>query len=58
MSLDSSAVYAKIGFDDQFIYEELEKTLSQRKIPMEQLMRDEAIKVFLEWEQKQDKIRY
>ncbi len=49
---------AHIGFDDRFIYEELERAFSERKIPMAQKMRDEALIVFREWETKQDKIRY
>ena len=49
---------AKIGFDDEFLYEELTTKLSARKIPTKQLMREEAIAAFHEWEQKQDKIQY
>lgn len=46
------------GFDDSFIYDELPLPLSQRRIPMVQLMRDKALKAFQEWERKPDKIRY
>ena len=42
---------AKIGFDDDFIYNELIKDLSTRKIPMKQINRNEAKKAFLDWEQ-------
>ena len=49
---------AKIGFDDNYIYNELSKQLSQRKIPMQQLNQENAIKVFKEWELKPDKIKY
>ncbi len=49
---------AKIGFDDEFLYEELSTKLSNRKIPTAQLMREEALAAFREWEQKQDKIQY
>lgn len=49
---------AKAGFDDSLIYEELVRTLDRRKIPMVQVMRDEAFAVFEEWEKKGDKIRY
>lgn len=49
---------AKIGFDDEFLYEELSTKLSNRKIPTKQLMREEALAAFHEWEQKQDKIHY
>ena len=49
---------AKIGFDDNFIYNELSKDLSIRKIPMKQINQDEAKKAFLDWEEKIDKIEY
>jgi guanine deaminase len=47
-----------IGFDDSLIYEELAQPQSQRKIPMIQLMREEALTAFREWEIKPDKIAY
>lgn len=40
-----------IGFDDKFIYEELEKPMGQRSIPVFQLMRDEAQQAFKLWTQ-------
>lgn len=49
---------ANIGFDDDFIYEELDKKLEERKIPMYELDKTEAIKVFEERSEKQDKIEY
>ncbi|MDB6057035.1 MAG: cytidine/deoxycytidylate deaminase family protein [Verrucomicrobiales bacterium] len=49
---------AKIGFDDDFLYHEIACTLDQRKIPTQQLSRDEANKIFAEWDAKADKIRY
>jgi len=49
---------AKIGFDDNFIYNELDKDLSIRKIPMKQINKGEAKKAFLDWEEKVDKIEY
>jgi guanine deaminase len=49
---------ARINFDDDFIYREVGKPVSQRKIPMKQLLRPEALKVFAEWKIKADKIRY
>lgn len=49
---------AKIGFDDVFIYEQLKKTAKGRKIPMVQLMRADALKVFRVWESKLDKVKY
>ena len=49
---------AKIGFDDNFIYDELLMDLAKRKIPSQQLNQNEAIKSFQEWELKTDKIEY
>lgn len=49
---------AAVGFDDRFLYDELPRVVSERKIPMIQLMRDEAIIAFQEWEQLEHKVRY
>ena len=49
---------ASAGFDDEFIYEELNQSLEQRRIPMVQLLRDQAKAVFEMWEKKEDKIAY
>ncbi|MDB5243127.1 MAG: tRNA-specific adenosine deaminase [Spirosoma sp.] len=40
---------AQAGFDDQFIYNELDKPREHRHIPMTQLLRNEADAVFHEW---------
>ena len=45
---------AAAGFDDQFIYEELDKPLDARQIPMVELLREEAAAGFTAW-QRQDK---
>ncbi|MBP1613669.1 MAG: cytidine/deoxycytidylate deaminase [Bacteroidetes bacterium] len=47
-----------IGFDDSFIYDELELKPTDRKLPSEILLADEAIKAFEAWAQKDDKIEY
>lgn len=47
-----------IGFDDSFIYDELELKPENRKLPSEVLLHDEAIKAFEEWMEKEDKIEY
>jgi len=49
---------SKIGFDDDFIYNELNKELSSRKIIMTQINQNEAIKAFRDWEKKLDKVKY
>lgn len=47
-----------IGFDDSFIYDEIKLDYTQRKIPNIQIMRNEAIKAFEDWTNKDDKIEY
>ena len=49
---------AKIGFDDNFIYEEFLKDLEIRKIPLIQCLKEEAKEAFRFWEKKPDKIKY
>jgi guanine deaminase len=49
---------AAIGFDDSFIYQQLEVPLSERTIPMVQFLREEALAAFREWERKSDRIPY
>lgn len=49
---------AAIGFDDDFIYKEIELPLSKRQIPFEQISRKEALAVFKAWQEKLDKIEY
>ena len=48
----------KIDFDDSFIYSELQKNINKRKIPMTQIMRNEALKAFELWDKKTDKVKY
>ena len=48
----------KIDFDDSFIYSEFHKNINERKIPMTQMMRDEALKAFELWNKKTDKVKY
>ena len=48
----------KIDFDDSLIYSELLKNVKKRKIPMVQMMRNEALKAFDLWDKKIDKVKY
>ena len=48
----------KIDFDDSLIYSELLTNVKKRKIPMFQMMRDEALKAFELWDKKTDKVKY
>ena len=49
---------ANINFDDDFIYQEFAKPKNNRSIPVEQLGREEAIKIFNKWSKKIDKVEY
>lgn len=49
---------AGIGFDDRFIYDEFTLPHEKRRIPMIQVLRDEALIAFREWTTKSDKISY
>ncbi len=48
----------KINFDDSLIYSEIPKKNEEKKIPMKQMMRNEALKAFDIWDKKTDKIEY
>ena len=48
----------KIDFDDSLIYSEFQKNIDKRKIPMAQMMRNEALKAFELWDKKTDKVKY
>ena len=48
----------KINFDDSLIYSEILKKNEDRKIPIKQILRDEALKAFEIWDKKTDKIEY
>ena len=47
-----------IGFDDGNFYKELELPIWKRSVPEEQIMFDEAKKVFDEWKEKVKNIKY
>ena len=49
---------ARIEFDDQFIYDEIEKTNEERHLPLVNFMREEALRVFENWKNKPDKTEY
>ncbi|HRG03723.1 MAG TPA: nucleoside deaminase [Paludibacteraceae bacterium] len=48
----------KIGFDDSFIYDEIELNPSERSIKTVRLLPEEAIRAFEFWNEKDDKIEY
>ncbi|MGZ3755639.1 MAG: nucleoside deaminase [Mucilaginibacter sp.] len=55
---NTKADAAAIGFDDHFIYQELELPMEKRKLPIVQLMRDEALNAFKLWSETEGKIEY
>ena len=49
---------AHIGFDDQFIYEEIERPIEARHIKSINFLRDEGLTVFKHWANKSGKTEY
>ena len=49
---------AAIGFDDDFIYQQIPLPPEKRSLAMQALLRDEAQNAFREWQTKPDKVRY
>ncbi len=47
-----------IGFDDSFIYDEIELKISERRLISIQKLPEEAIKAFKIWNNTEDKIKY
>lgn len=54
----SAADAAAAQFDDAFIFREMAQPTRLRRIPMTQVMRDEALAAFKAWLEKADRIRY
>ncbi len=46
------------GFDDDFIYKELDRPLAERTIPLTSMLASEGRELFVEWLNKSDKTRY
>jgi guanine deaminase len=49
---------ARIDFDDDLIYREVALPIGKRTLKMKQLLHDEALAAFAEWQRKTDKILY
>ncbi|KHJ38482.1 guanine deaminase [Pedobacter glucosidilyticus] len=49
---------AAINFDDDFIYQEIDLKPEDRKLPSQQLLRDEALKAFEMWQLSANKTDY
>jgi len=55
---NTAADASDIGFSDSLIYHEISQPHARRKIPMIQLMREEALAALRAWKDKPDKIEY
>jgi len=49
---------AAAGFDDQAFYDEINRAPSERSVPAQQLLRDEARAAFAVWQKKDDRVGY
>lgn len=49
---------ANIGFDDAFIYEQLELPMEKRSVPFKQILFDNHIQPFTAWTSTQNKVEY
>ena len=55
---NTKADAAAAGFDDQIIYQEIEKPLGERLIPMQPLLREEALEGFRAWQRHEGRQAY
>jgi tRNA(Arg) A34 adenosine deaminase TadA len=55
---NTAADAAKVGFDDSFLYDEVKKPLSERRIPIVQMLPDEAWVSFAAWRDAATKVVY
>src|SRR5260370_1276416 len=54
----NAADAADAGFDDAFIYDELQIAPDGRRIPMTQLLRDDSLVIFSAWKRQENKTLY
>lgn len=55
-TVDDALTYG--NFDDSFIYRELALPADQRKLPMRQVLRDEAVEIWKRYQAKPDRVPY
>ena len=55
---NDAADAARVGFDDSFLYDEVRKPLSERTIPIVNLLGEEAWESFAEWEKSPFRVEY
>ncbi len=49
---------AEAGFDDEHLYDEVKKPVSERRIPMVNLLREKAISSFNAWRNSTNRVEY
>ena len=49
---------AAAGFDDSFLYDEVKRPVSERRIPIARMLGDEAIASFEAWTSSTERIDY
>ncbi|MBK7429261.1 MAG: nucleoside deaminase [Saprospiraceae bacterium] len=49
---------ADIGFDDDFIYKEIDLNPADRSIPAYEMLREKALEAFKTWDEKEDRVAY
>ncbi|MFT5142662.1 MAG: guanine deaminase [Rhodothermales bacterium] len=49
---------SQAGFDDGYIYREINRSPAERDIFMQQALRDEALSIFAAWQEKDDRREY
>lgn len=49
---------ARIGFDDNYIYDVIKGNTDEKRVDLEQMDRDPCLEPFREWDKKQDKVQY
>jgi len=49
---------AAAGFDDELLYREIPLAIEQRQLATRQLLREQALPAFVEWQAKADKVPY
>lgn len=55
---NTKADAAVVGFDDKFLYEEVNRPLEERRIPFERMLPDEAIYSFQAWQKSTERVEY
>ncbi len=55
---NTAADAARAGFDDEFLYQQISRPISERSLPMAQMLAGEAQASFAAWQETPGKVRY